>query len=149
MSLEISTPATLLDMAELSGASSRLAWAVVREMHSGGQTWAIHDGDRLVAIAGLYPVDEVTGEAWFNIRPDAGRHMLSIVRAVRLTIRASPYREIVVLCLTGAGSRIARAAGFSFHSTTGQTEIWSCRNFSVETVQKNRWKRSSVDSSPT
>lgn len=52
--LQVESPATLPDMAELGGARTRVHWAILREMWSGGQTWAFRDGEDLVGIAGIY-----------------------------------------------------------------------------------------------
>jgi hypothetical protein len=140
--LTIETPATILDVAELSGAISPLMWAVAREMWANGQTWAIRVDDELVGIAGIYPLQPEIGECWFNVKPQAARHMLAIVRAIRLTIRESRYREIVVACDTPAGVRIARSAGFSFHAATQNGEVWTC-SFSEAATAPQRTSSSS------
>lgn len=134
--LVISSPATILDMAQLSGARSPLAWSVVREMHAGGETFAArHDGE-LVALCGLYPLDGGGAEAWFNVAPAAAVHMVAVVRSIRLTLRASRYREIVTVVGRPAGRRIARAAGFTFFETTDTGEVWIW-NSSEATRAKN------------
>ncbi|RUW39140.1 hypothetical protein EN739_31615 [Mesorhizobium sp. M2A.F.Ca.ET.017.03.2.1] len=124
MAITVTSPATLFEMAELSGASSRLMWAVAREMWAKGSTFAIRDGDELVGLAGIYPMTPDCGEAWFNIRPTAARHMLAICRAIKLTLRSSGYREIVAVVGTDAGRRIAAAAGLTFFEATEMGEVW-------------------------
>jgi hypothetical protein len=120
---EIASPATIFDMAEMGGARSQLHWAVVKEMWSGGSTWSLrHDGN-LVGLFGLYPI-EGGAEAWFNLRPDLGRSMLFVIRQIRLTLVSISYPEIVVLCTSAAGSRIAAASGFQFVEHTDRGELW-------------------------
>ena len=126
MPIVITSPATLIDMAELCDVRSRLTWAVVREMWAGGRTFAARDGQRTVALAGFYPIDgdPEKVEAWFNVTPAASRHMLGICRAMKLTIRTSGYREIVAIVSTDAGKRIARALGFRFFGASELGEVW-------------------------
>jgi hypothetical protein len=121
--ISVSSPATIFDMAELGGAATRLHWAVVREMWSAGETFAVRRGDDLIAIAGLYPVAQ-GAEAWFNVRPAAAGSMRAIIRAIRLTLTARAYPEIVVICTTAAGRRIASACGFEFVEHCDIGEIW-------------------------
>lgn len=121
--ISVNSPATIFDMAELGGSTTRLHWAVVREMWATGKTFAVRDGDELVAIAGLYPVEQ-GAEAWFNVRTGAAAHMLAIVRQIRLTLTAGHYPEIVVICTTDAGRRIAAACGFDFVDHCDIGEIW-------------------------
>lgn len=126
MALTIDHPATIFDMAELGRASTAMHWAVVKEMWSGGQSWAVRDDDRLIGIMGLYPLGD-GAEAWFNVHPDAARHMREILRRIRLTLVSSHYPEIVVLCTSKSGSRIARLCGFDFVETVERGEIWHAR----------------------
>lgn len=124
--LVVTSPATLLDMAELVGATTPLLWAVAREMHRSGDTWAVHDaGGRLLMLAGLYPLGAGVAEAWFNVRPEAAAHMLAIVRGMRLTLDASHYREIVTIVRTPAGAQLAKLAGFEFFSDE-EGELHGC-----------------------
>lgn len=122
--LEIETPATIVDMAELSGSISRVHWAIVREMHRAGDTWAVRiDGD-LVALIGLYPLGDDAWEAWFNLRPEMGKHLSELLQAMRLTVQTGKYREIATVCSTRAGKVLARRMGFSFAQTCDFGEIW-------------------------
>jgi hypothetical protein len=154
MTLEISHPASIFDMAELIGATTRLQWAAAREMHANGRTWAVRDPQgRLILLAGLYPVDgdPPAAEAWFNIAPGAGVHLLGILRVVKLTIGASQYGDIVTVCRSEAGKRIARAVGFSFyaHSTLGEVWTWKDCSATPEKPHANSRKPSSANRSPT
>ncbi|MBZ9856751.1 hypothetical protein LB566_23445 [Mesorhizobium sp. CA13] len=137
-------------MAELSGASSRLMWAVAREMWATGTTFAIRDGAELIGLAGIYPLKPDCGECWFNVRPAGAGHMLAICRAIKLTIRASGYREIVAVCTSDAGKRIAAAAGMQFFERTEMGEVWSCQPSLVAetTPQSSNSRRSSAGASP-
>ncbi|CDI08691.1 protein of unknown function [Agrobacterium pusense] len=119
MTYRIDTPATLFDMAELSGANTLVGWAVAREMWSGGETFAMRYGDELVGLFGLYPT-ETGAEAWFNIKEKAAPHMLRLIRDIRLTLASRSYPEIVVICTTDAGRRIAIASGFHLFESDGE-----------------------------
>ncbi len=125
---EIKTDAaTLLDLAEMAGHAhaSRLQWAVMREVFDDSQTWAIRHEGRLVGLAGLAPIGPGQAESWFHFWPEASALMLPIVRAIRLTLAAAPYRAIVTLCTSEAGSRICRAAGFVFAERSEHGEVWA------------------------
>lgn len=123
MALTSTIPATLFDMAELSGAGNRLQWAVAREMWRGGETMAIREGDQLIALIGLYPI-EGGAEAWFNVHPRAGAFMPELIRLMRLTLASCEYPEIVVVCTSKAGRRIARLCGFEFVREHELGEVW-------------------------
>lgn len=136
MEFVIDSPATILDMAARGGAVTQLGWAVVKEMWSGGDSWALRiDGD-LVGIFGLYPIDG-GAEAWFNVSPAAAEHMRFIIRHIRLTLENASYPEIVVLCTSKAGSRIARLVGFQFVETREDGEIWHAGY-----AQRKQWQGS-------
>lgn len=123
MTLEVISPATIFDLAALAGARSRLHWAVAREMHGGGLTWALREDGETIGLFGLYPTDG-GAEAWFNVAPAAARHMGFIIRRTRLTLAHAPYPAIVVLCTSAAGVRIARACGFQFVKRTDGADIY-------------------------
>jgi len=123
MALIVREPATLFDMAEMSGAGTRTGWMIAREMWRGGETFALQDGDQLIGLFGLYPI-EGGAEAWFNVRPEAAKHVGFIIRQIRLTLVSRDYPEIVVLCTSKAGRTIARRLGFRFVQTVDYGEIW-------------------------
>lgn len=123
--LQVESPATLLDMAELGGARTRTHWAILREMWSGGETWAFRDGEDLVGIAGIYPIGEGIGEAWFNLAPAIGSNLAGLFSAIRLTLQSTAYREIVVICTTRAGKVMARRIGLTFSERVDYGEIWT------------------------
>jgi hypothetical protein len=124
----IETPATVFDMAELGGATTQVHWAVAREMWSGGETFAMRRGDRLLGLFGLYPCGD-GAEAWFNIAPAGADHMLWLIRQIRLTLASRSYPEIAVICTTAAGCRIAVACGFQFVKICDLGEIWTYGRF--------------------
>ncbi|MGI2031951.1 hypothetical protein ACRQ1B_06115 [Rhizobium panacihumi] len=115
-------------MAELGGAGTSLHWAVVKEMWSGGETFAWRHGDQLIGLMGLYPIDG-GAEAWFNVRPEAAAHMPYIIRQMRLTLASRSYPEIVVICTSAAGRRIARLVGFQFAEGVESGDIWHAKYF--------------------
>lgn len=131
MAIVVTSPATIFDLAELGGARSPLGWRVLRLMAAQGSTWAAHDGEKLLCLAGLYPLGNGAAEAWFNIDPGAGRQALALLRLVKLTIAASGYREIVAVCGTEAGKRLARAVGMHFCEATHFGEVWSWKDYSA------------------
>jgi hypothetical protein len=120
-------PATLLDMADLAEAvgATRSQWGFIRETWQIGPSWALRAGGQLVGVAGLAPIGPGQAEAWFHFRPAAAGVMLAVVRAIRLTMDASPYRAIVTFCTSEPGKRIARAAGFHFAEHSEFGEVWA------------------------
>ncbi|MBT56221.1 MAG: hypothetical protein CMF72_22820 [Mameliella sp.] len=122
--LDIRSPATIFDMAEYGGARTALQWAIVKEMHAGGHSWLVRRGETVLGLFGVYPVDEHTGEAWFNVRPAASTSTLRLLRAIRLTLHDLPYREILTICITPEGARVAAAAGFKRDAPCDMGEIW-------------------------
>lgn len=123
-------PADLFDMAALGGASSAFEWRVAREMLARGLVWAAEDdAGALVALGGLYPLGNGRHELWFSPGAAAPRHMLALARLTRLTLCAGSYGEIVTVCRTRAGKRLARAIGFQFarlcDAPQDSWEIWT------------------------
>lgn len=139
--LDVRTPATIFDMAELAGAATWFHWRVAREMWSSGETYALEEDGRLIGLFGLYPT-ETGAEAWFSVRPDCERHMMFLVRRIRLTLKASHYPEIVVFCVTAQGQRIANACGFDFLASSELGEIWKWQTSSVAATRpkRKRWR---------
>lgn len=126
-------PATLVELASLAGVVSRLHWRVARECFAKGDVFAFRAEDELIAVGGFYPIDDADAEAWFcPCRADDPENRLArpaarasaLVRAIRLTIRQSPYRAIVAVCNRRSGARIARACGFRFKTSIEQGEVW-------------------------
>jgi len=120
-------PATIVDLADMAEhvRASRAQWGIIREATRTGSAWSLRQGDELLGVAGLVPIGPGQAEAWFHFRPAAAGSMRAIVRAIRLTMDASPYRAIVTLCTSKAGSRIARAAGFAFAEPSDFGEVWA------------------------
>jgi hypothetical protein len=117
-------PATLLEVAELGGAISRMQWGTVRELYAVGQFFAFRAGDELIALGGFNPLGGDTAEIFFNPAPAARRHMPGILAAGRLTILAAPYRGIVTVCRSEAGKVFARRLGFTFQAMSELGEVW-------------------------
>lgn len=118
-------PASLVDMAELGRAQTRVHWDILREMWRNGETWAMWQGEDLVGLAGVYPISDNVVEAWFNLTPAVGDYLTDLFRAMRLTLQTRRYPEIVVVCSTRAGKVMARRMGFSFVENCELGEIWS------------------------
>jgi hypothetical protein len=119
--------ASLVDMAELGGAQTRVHWAILREMWSRGDAWSLWDGEDLVGLAGVYPVTCDAWEAWFNLTPSIGNHLPELLKAMRLTLQSGAYREIATVCGTRAGKVMARRMGLSFAGVCEHGEIWTCK----------------------
>lgn len=111
-SLTLKSPAGLMDMATYAGARTSWEWATVKEMHGGGETFLVSAGTDVVLLAGVYPLGNGEGEAWFTVQPSAAPHMLALIRLIRLTLRGLGYRRMVTICSTREGVRIANACGF-------------------------------------
>lgn len=128
MKYQVETPATIFDMAELAGARTQLHWAVAKEMWAGGETFSLRLDGKLIGLFGLYPIEN-GAEGWFIVTADAAKHMHYLIRQIRLTLVSRSYSEIVVLCTSEAGKRIARILGFCFVEQTERGEIWHGRHF--------------------
>lgn len=121
---EIRTPATIFDMADYCNARTALQWAIAKEMHAGGQSWHVARDGVTLGVFGVYPMGEGQGEAWFNAQKQAANHMLALVRLIRLTLDGLDYREIVTICTTRQGTRIARSIGFKPGGSCDIGEVW-------------------------
>lgn len=124
MTLEIETPASIFDMADMSGAATQINWAIAKQMWAHGESYVLRQSGEAIGLFGLYPNDG-WAEAWFCVRPKCSEHMLFIVRNIRLTLDAAPYPSIVTFCATDAGKRIARLSGFRFVEHWNNTELWT------------------------
>lgn len=122
--LTIKSPADIFDLADLAGARTVIHWAVVKEMHASGQSFVVSAGEIILGLFGVYDLGEGAGEAWFNVRRDAAAHMLALIRSVRLTLPGLGYREIVTICATRQGARIAAACGFTPAGNCELGDIW-------------------------
>ncbi|MET3601043.1 hypothetical protein [Martelella mangrovi] len=121
--LEIETPATIFDMADMADAHTQIHWAIAKQMWSHGETHVLREDGKPICLFGIYPNDG-WAEAWFSVRPECARHMGLIVRHGRLTLDAAPYPAIVTFCATDAGRRLARLCGFRFVEHWNNTELW-------------------------
>lgn len=137
--LTITSPATLLEMAEIAGVCTPLQWDVFRELHRRGDTFVGRVAGELAVVCGLYPIEGTDSwEVWFRFLPPARNHMLQVLRAIRLTIHSGNYRCILCICETVAGRRIARAAGLEYAEDCNLGEIWTCRTYSeAKTTKRN------------
>jgi hypothetical protein len=123
--LAIQRPASIFDMAEHGGGRTALQWAVLKEMHQNGDSWFVSREGVPVGLFGIYPLGDGIGEAWFNVAEGAAKSMLALVRAIRLTLPATDYREIVTICTTVEGARVAKAIGFQRSGACDIGEIWT------------------------
>ena len=129
MTVTITTPATIFDLADMAGAMTRAHWAVAKAMWKGGQTFSFRAGGELVALAGLYPLTLEEGakvtELWFCPGNSAGAYVGGITRLARLTLSQTPYRGIYTICRSEAGKRFARVLGFQPAGSSELGEIWA------------------------
>ena len=123
--LVVKNPAGLMDMATYAGARTSWEWATAKEMHTAGETFLVSAGDAVILLAGVYPLGNGEGEAWFTVQPAAAPHMLALIRRIRLTLRGLGYRRMVTVCGTPEGVRIAKACGFA--EKTGDCELGEIR----------------------
>lgn len=121
--------ATLLDLADLAGRCDMMHWLTLKEMRRNGDTWSLRLGEQLLGVVGVYR-SSFANEAWFAIRPQAGPHMLYLTRRIRLTLDARKYPDLVTVCRSEAGKRIARMCGFRFSLLAQNLEIWEWINSS-------------------
>lgn len=71
------------------------------------ESYAVLEGDAVLALAGIAPVSGVAGEIWFGVKPNSlGRNLLPIVRLARQVIerRRSAY-PAGLFCMVREGHR--------------------------------------------
>lgn len=119
--------ASIVDVATIGGARTRTQWHILREMRNTGEIVAARLDGRAIALGCFYPLPDQPehAETCFMVTPEAAPYMLKIVRAMRLTIDASPYRVFVAICQTQEGARIARALGFTYEADSELGEVWA------------------------
>jgi hypothetical protein len=128
MTVTLTSPATIFQLADAAGALTRAHWAVAKAMWKGGTTYAFHADADLIALAGLYPLELDAGpvtELWFCPLAGAGAHVGGITRLARLTLAQSPYPAIYTICRSEEGKRFARVLGFKPAGSSDLGEIWS------------------------
>jgi hypothetical protein len=78
--------------------------------------------DRILICGGIVKHTERRGECWALVGADAGRHMLTLTRAVKRFIDVYPWRrlEATVEERFGAGCRWVELLGFTFESALPQ-----------------------------
>jgi hypothetical protein len=118
MSLVLRSPATQSDLAACAGTTTMQVWAMARVQVRLGPSWALRtQAGATVACGGYVAHPSPSGdlcEGWFMASPEAARHMLAVVRAIRLTGVPDGYRRRIVFVSTAAGRRIAEMCGFRF-----------------------------------
>jgi hypothetical protein len=124
MKPHIEMPSTLYDIAEIAGSCHLVEWLALKEMWRGGDTLSLYCGDELLGVFGVY-LTEIGSEAWFNIRPQAAPHMRFLVRQIRLTLDARQYPDLVTVCRSENGKRIAALCGFHFGEKSGDLGLWT------------------------
>lgn len=123
-SLELATPATIVDLADVFGRGDPGLWVIARRQLGLGPTHAIRDAAGALVVGG-YARDGDWLEAWFWVHPRAARHMGEILRLVRLTLRSHGEDRVYAVMRSDAGRRIARALGFRPAPSVANMEIWT------------------------
>ena len=118
------SPATIVDLAECFVSGSRYEWEILRYQLMAGDSWAIRvkTGENLI-VGGFMPTG-TEAEAWMVFAPLAKKHMLPVIRAVRLTLAESAYCRIYVVVLSREGRKIARLTGFHAVGKYNNSELW-------------------------
>ena len=129
---EAFAPANIVDLAACAGVCRKVVWNVMCHQLQLGESWAVRGSDgRAVAVLGYVPHDTDVkageAEAWLCLSADARHCVISIVRALRLTLDQVPYSSIYAVIVTPEGQRIARLAGFVMDENVNGLEIWSCQ----------------------
>lgn len=113
MTFTLHTPANQMDLAACAAAVTHQIWALARVQVKLGPSFALRNGEGgAVACGGFIFRDEATCDAWFMAAPEARRHMLQIVRAIRLTGIPAPYGRAIAFISTPEGRRIAEMCGY-------------------------------------
>jgi hypothetical protein len=128
MTLSLHQPATQMDLACCAATTTLQVWAMAKLQLRLGPSWAIRLADGEAVMCGGYIYrDEETCDAWFMASPKASRHMLGIVRIIRLTGIPEPYRRAIAFVTTPEGRRIARACGYRYLSERDDgMEVFEC-----------------------
>lgn len=81
-----------------------------------GPAVTARDGDHILICGGIVKQTDTRGECWALLSPDAGRHMLSLTRAVKRFIEIHPWKrlEATVEEQFGAGCKWVEILGFRF-----------------------------------
>lgn len=120
-------PATILDLAEVTGPLPYLIWDRARRQLDAGPSYAILNDDGALAVGG-FARDTGAGvdlwETWFWARCNAAQHMVAILRLVRLTLAEHPENPTYALVRTEAGRRIAAVLGYRRGSPINGHEVW-------------------------
>lgn len=112
--VDLVTPATEWDLAELLGVCSPMVWGLARAQLCFGPSWVLRDGDGAFAAAGLAEIEGwAAHEFWMIAAPRAARHTLRMVRVARLTILPTVDAPIMGRARTEAGRRLLRLCGFA------------------------------------
>jgi hypothetical protein len=125
--LHVTTPATIFDLARLSNSVSHLHWIVAKELWRKGESWVVWHGEDPLGLICLTPFffdGEVT-EATFCMTEHTSKHMLGIVRRIRLTLSEGTYSDLVTVVRTRAGARLARLCDFDAVTETEIGEVWA------------------------
>jgi hypothetical protein len=121
--------ATLPDMAAHGAAKTLAGWITLRDMWANGHAWACEADGAIVALCGVYPLDDGNGEFWFWCSDNAAPHVVAFIRFGRLTLAALPYPAIVFINPSDAGRRMGLMLGFTGHCLLAdKTETWACLN---------------------
>ncbi len=142
MTVTITSPATIFELADLAGAMSRVHWSIAKSLARKSSTYAFRADGELIALAGLSPMAIEGGglvtELWFCPGPHAGPHVAGITRLAKLTLAKSPYRGIYTICRSEAGKRFARVLGFLPAGSSELGEIWAYGGHADREIRKGR-----------
>lgn len=122
--LVVTSPATVVDLAEAFGSDSYATWVLARRQIATGSSWAISSNAGIVALGGLVR-DGDWWEAWFWPTPLAPSRMVRVLRLVRLTLRAHAHDRVYAVIRSDAGRRIARLSGFHPFGIVKNCEVWA------------------------
>ncbi len=125
MSVELQSPASLSQMAEMAGLLTPVQWRVLRDMWRASDSYAFVDTGKLLAVAGFYTLPEGGFESWFQFNSMAPAQLRQVIRITRLTLSERPYASPVTLCVTNEGKRFAALCGFIFVAQSPMGEIWA------------------------
>ena len=79
-----------------------------------GLVWTGEHGENVVAMGGLVPIWKGRAHAWMLISPEAGKHMMTIHRAVKKQLVRSPFTRVEATVDVGfkEGNRWMKMLGF-------------------------------------
>ncbi len=130
--MRITSPATRMEMARAMGVRNPVLISDFYNQLDISDSWALYTNQKeFIGVGGVCrPDPERPMQVWLLLSEAARKHMLTVIRAIRLTLAAAPYDHLECQAHTQAGGRIAAMCGLTLDRIENNTEIWTCHSSS-------------------